>query len=50
MSSPENIARPAPQEDSDDAAEAVVPYIPYVIPLAGAVMIFLLAFIAVSMA
>jgi hypothetical protein len=33
-----------------DAVEAVVPMIPMVLPLAGAVLIFLLAFIAVSMA
>ena len=39
-----------PQINSDDAAEAVVPYIPYVIPLVGAIMMFLLAFIAVNMA
>ena len=36
--------------DSHDATEAVVPYIPVILPLAGAVMMFLLAFIAVSMA
>lgn len=39
-----------PQINPDDAAEAVVPFIPYVIPLVGAVMMFLLAFIAVNMA
>jgi len=51
MSSPANGHDGAAHEAApDDAAEAVVPYIPYVIPLAGAVMIFLLAFIAVSMA
>lgn len=33
-----------------DAIEAVVPLIPLVLPLAGGVLIFLLAFIAVSMA
>ena len=33
-----------------DAVEAVVPFIPYVVPLAGAIMMFLLAFIAVTMA
>ena len=33
-----------------DAVEAVVPLIPLVLPIAGAVLIFLLAFIAVSMA
>jgi hypothetical protein len=44
----------APERHSDaahpDAVEAVVPLIPLVLPLAGAVLIFLLAFIAVSMA
>lgn len=34
----------------EDATEAVVHYMPVVIPLAGAVMMFLLAFIAVNMA
>ena len=33
-----------------DTVEAVVPLIPVVLPIAGAVLIFLLAFIAVSMA
>lgn len=33
-----------------DAIEAIVPYIPIVLPLAGGVLIFLLAFIAVFMA
>lgn len=33
-----------------DPVEAVVAYIPLVVPLVGAVMMFLLAFIAVSMA
>ena len=39
-----------PQINPDDATEAVVPHIHYVIPLVGAVMMFLLAFIAVKMA
>ena len=34
----------------DDAVEAVVPYIPVVIPVVGGIMIFLLAMIAVTMA
>ena len=34
----------------DDAVEAVVPYIPVVIPFVGGIMIFLLAMIAVTMA
>ena len=33
-----------------DAVEAVVPLIPIVLPIVGAVLMFLLAFIAVSMA
>ena len=43
-------ANHAEQPANDDAAEAVVPYIPVILPLAGAVMMFLLAFIAVYMA
>lgn len=40
-----------PQESQPaDAVEAVIPVIPLVLPIAGAVLIFLLAFIAVSMA
>ena len=35
---------------SEDQVEAVVKHIPYVIPAAGALLIFLLAFIAVNMA
>jgi hypothetical protein len=33
-----------------DTIEAIVPYIPVVIPLVGALLMFLLAFIAVTMA
>ena len=33
-----------------DPAEAIVPVIPWLIPVAGAILIFLLAFIAVFMA
>ena len=33
-----------------DVVEAIVPLMPIVLPVAGAVLIFLLAFIAVSMA
>ena len=36
--------------ESQDPVEAVVKHIPVVIPVAGAVLIFLLAFIAVFMA
>ncbi len=41
---------PVAHEEAQDAVEAVVPYIAVVIPAAGAVMMFLLAFIAVNMA
>lgn len=33
-----------------DPAESIVPVIPWMIPVAGAILMFLLAFIAVSMA
>ena len=46
-SSADHAGQPAA---TDDAAEAVVHYMPYILPLAGAVMMFLLAFIAVNMA
>lgn len=36
--------------DPTDPLEAIMPYIPVVIPAAGAVLMFLLAFIAVYMA
>lgn len=35
---------------SDDPVEKIVPFIPFVLPLAGGVLIFLLAFIAIYMA
>lgn len=41
---------PHPEVAEIDAVEAVVSSMPLVLPLAGAVLIFLLAFIAVSMA
>lgn len=40
---------PTPAEEPD-AAESIVPLIPIVLPLMGAVLMFLLAFIAVYMA
>ena len=40
---------PAVQADLD-TVDAVVPYIPVVLPVVGALVIFLLAFIAVTMA
>jgi hypothetical protein len=46
MSDPVHSNDPIPA----DAVEAVLPLIPMVLPIAGAVLIFLLAFIAVSMA
>ncbi|WPC67221.1 hypothetical protein [Rhodoferax ferrireducens] len=46
------MSSPASHEQAPetDAVEGVLPYMPIVLPLAGAVLIFLLAFIAVSMA
>ena len=41
---------PAATQPPEDAVEAVVPVIPVVLPLVGAAMMFLLAFIAVTMA
>ncbi len=38
------------EEQSHDPVEQIVPLIPLVIPVVGAIMIFLLAFIAVTMA
>lgn len=40
---------PTPAEEQD-AVDAIVPLIPIVLPLVGAVLMFLLAFIAVYMA
>jgi hypothetical protein len=39
-----------PTEHEEDVVESIVHQIPIVIPVAGAALIFLLAFIAVSMA
>lgn len=39
-----------PAAHTADAVENVVPLIPVVLPVVGAIMIFLLAFIAVNMA
>lgn len=46
------MSSPAPKvaDQPVDAVEAVVTLMPLVLPLAGAVLMFLLAFIAVSMA
>ena len=46
-----SAAPPTPTPGHEvDAVEAIVPMIPYVLPAAGGVLIFLLAFIAVYMA
>ena len=37
-------------QDSTDVVESIVPLMPIVLPVGGAVLIFLLAFIAVFMA
>ncbi|MDX9969368.1 MAG: hypothetical protein RBS47_10105 [Hydrogenophaga sp.] len=37
-------------EQPQDVVEAITPFMPVVLPVAGAVLIFLLAFIAVFMA
>lgn len=54
MSSPEqstNAAHSSPTDAHEqDAIEAIVPLMPLVLPAAGAVLIFLLAFIAIYMA
>jgi hypothetical protein len=46
------MSAPAQHDDSHDtdAVEAIVPMMPLVLPLAGGVLMFLLAFIAVFMA
>ena len=38
-----------PAETTEDVVESIVPYMPYVLPIGGGVLIFLLAFIAVFM-
>jgi hypothetical protein len=46
------MSAPTPHQDNQptDPVEAVLPMIPIVLPLVGGVLMFLLAFIAVSMA
>lgn len=39
-----------PSDQPEDLVESITPYAPIVLPLAGGVLMFLLAFIAVSMA
>jgi hypothetical protein len=41
---------PTPSEQTEDVVESIVPLMPIVLPVAGAVLMFLLAFIAISMA
>lgn len=43
-------AQQAEQHEAVDTAESLVDYIPWVLPVAGAILMFLLAFIAVTMA
>lgn len=50
MTTPNTPASHEPAAPEQDPIEAIVPKIPLVIPLVGGVLIFLLAFIAVSMA
>ena len=38
------------EHQPNDAVEAIVPLVPVVLPVVGALMMFLLAFIAVNMA
>jgi hypothetical protein len=49
MSAPAH-SHDATPEHTPDATEAIVPLIPIVLPIVGGVLMFLLAFIAVSMA
>jgi hypothetical protein len=39
-----------PSDQPQDMVESIVPYMPVVLPLAGGVLMFLLAFIAIYMA
>jgi hypothetical protein len=39
-----------PSDQPQDLVESIVPFMPVVLPLAGAVLMFLLAFIAIYMA
>ncbi len=50
MSAPASTDHSHDTQHEPDAIEAIVPLIPIVLPLCGGVLIFLLAFIAVSMA
>ncbi|SDO64975.1 hypothetical protein SAMN05216303_1026 [Rhodoferax sp. OV413] len=50
MSTPHADDHGTPDRAPADAVESIVPMIPIVLPIVGGVLIFLLAFIAVSMA
>jgi hypothetical protein len=50
MSTPHTDDHSTTERAPADAVEAIVPLIPVVLPIVGGVLIFLLAFIAVSMA
>jgi hypothetical protein len=45
-----HAAGPEGHDHPKDPIEAIVPHIPIVLPVVGGILIFLLAFIAVSMA
>jgi hypothetical protein len=47
---PHNPIAPETPAQEQDALEAIVPAIPIVLPVAGGVLMFLLAFIAIYMA
>jgi hypothetical protein len=50
MSAPHAAPHDAANDAPHDVVEEIVPMMPIVLPIAGAVLMFLLAFIAVSMA
>lgn len=50
MASPNEPAQHGHHFEPEDAVESVVPAIPIVLPMVGAALMFLLAFIAIYMA
>jgi hypothetical protein len=50
MSSPNEPSLHGHKDEPHDAVESVVPVIPVVLPMVGAALMFLLAFIAIYMA
>ncbi len=50
MSHPEHASHSTETGHQEDPLKAILPLIPIVLPVVGAVLIFLLAFIAVAMA